>query len=47
MSDYKLLSSTMFNLSDGQGIALLASNPFVNGTPTYFEIEYQSAFRAA
>ncbi|CDW84184.1 UNKNOWN [Stylonychia lemnae] len=41
MNSYKLATTTKFTIAEGEGIALIGSNPFVNGTPTVFEIKYQ------
>lgn len=38
MTQYYLAKVTKFTIAEDEGIALIASNPFVNGTPTIFEI---------
>ena len=38
MNNYKLATTTKFTIAEDEGIALIGSNPFVNGTPTIFEI---------
>ena len=39
MTDYHYFEGNI-NLTENQGVVLIASNPFNNGTPTYFEIQY-------
>ena len=43
MNNYDLANKTKFTIAQDEGIAIIASNPFVNGTPTIFEIQYQEA----
>jgi len=38
MNNYNLANKTKFTIAQDEGIAIIASNPFVNGTPTIFEI---------
>jgi hypothetical protein len=40
MTTYTLATTSKFTIGENEGIALIGSNPFVNGTPTIFEIQY-------